>query len=86
MKMKVRHSHIKKKERKKRCDPGTKEEDIEEHLSDSSENASGVKAHKIKMTHNYCTTFTATISDREIKNELFLDSDSFLRNVKAFLG
>lgn len=50
MKMKDRHSHIKKKERKKSCDPGTKEEDIEEHLSDSSENASGVKAHKIKMT------------------------------------
>nr|XP_027227261.1 proline-rich receptor-like protein kinase PERK8 [Penaeus vannamei] len=67
------------------CHPDTNEEDIEEHLSEKFENIS-VKAHKTVMTHDYYTSFTVSVRGKNIKPELFLDSDTFPDNVKVFLN
>nr|XP_027217261.1 extensin-like [Penaeus vannamei] len=67
------------------CHPDTNEEDIEEHLSEKVENIS-VMAHKTVMTHDYYTSFTVSVRGKNIKPELFLDSDTFPDNVKVFLN
>jgi len=68
------------------CHPDTNEEDIEQHLSEKFENISSVKAHKTVMTHDYYASFTVSVRGKDIKPDLFIDSDAFPDNVKVFLN